>query len=187
MLIGVLIMPRRLTTTDSVLLIGLFGALGCGGGLSDALLAAEESPSVPEDLVVIYDDHDRTNGGDRVEVHGDGGLRGDRWRPGQLHGESRYWRGTVPEIPLRALVALLVEIEAWNQEAEEEPGRLDDQRATLTVRLGDDRTTIWEYASDLEARGRIFRVKTHLDALSFEVRHPMADGAADGFGGDRER
>jgi len=160
-------------------------ASGCGSAIQDGLESATQEPAPPADLVVIYDDHDPEHGGDRVELHGDGELHGDRWRPGESRQEGRYWQGHVPPTSVRALVALLVEIEAWDQHGDEEEGRLNAQRARLTIRIGGSSSTIWEYASDLETRGRIFRVKSHLDALSFEVRHPMADGATDGFGGDR--
>jgi hypothetical protein len=160
---------------------------GCGSAIADGLENAHESGSAPTGLRVVYDDYEREQGGDRIELKGDGSLRGDRWRPGETEGEGRYWEGRVPESSVAALVRLLIEIRAWEQEAEEEPARLEARRATLTIEIGGDRSTIWEYASDLESRGRIHQVKTHLDALSFEVRHPMADGAQNGFGGDRAR
>ncbi len=158
---------------------------GCGGGVSDALENAHESGNVPQGLRVTYEDYARRQGGDRIVIAGDGSLRGDRWRPGEAKSEGRYWEGRVPARSVEALVQLLIEIRAWEQEAEEEPMRLEDRRATLTVEVGGERSEIWEYVSDLEARGRIHRVKSHLDALSFEVRHPMADGNSDGLGGDR--
>jgi hypothetical protein len=171
-----------------VLLISVASAVaGCGSAIADGLENAHQSGSPPAGLRVVYDDYEPERGGDRIELRGDGSLRGDRWRPGEAEGEGRYWEGRVPERSVEALVQLLVEIRAWKQEAEEEPARLEDRRATLTIEIGDERSSIWEYASDLESRGRIHRVKTHLEALSFEVRHPMADGTQDGFGGDRAR
>ncbi len=159
---------------------------GCGGGVAGALETAHTEGSPPAGLRVIYDDYREDQGGDRIELRGDGHLRGDRWRPGEGQREGRYWEGQVPERTVKALVDLLVDIHGWEQKAEEEPSRLEDRRATLTIEIGGERSTIWEYVSDLESRNRIHRVKSHLEALSFEVRHPMADGASGAFGGDSE-
>jgi hypothetical protein len=178
-------MPPRSSFAAPLVLVGIFMATGCGSAIAEGMRTAKQSGDPPDELVVIYNDHGRRHGGDRIEIHGDGELHGDRWRPGDVEQEGRYWEGHVPPHSIQGLIDLIVELEAWEQKVEVEDGRLNDQRARLTIHIGSSSSTIWEYRSDLEGGGRIFRIKTHLDALSFEVRHPMADGATDGFGGDR--
>lgn len=149
-------------------------AIGCGGGVQPRLETAARAREVPGDLVVVYDDHHPRWGGVRITVGGDGQLAAERWRPNQPEDAPDTWSGEVPEPALRQLVRLLVDLRAWEQEAEEDDTRIDDARARLEVRVGSERSSIWEWANDLQANGRIVRVKQHLEALAFEARHPMA-------------
>jgi hypothetical protein len=160
-------------------------AAACGGGIETEVRSAASAAEPPEGLVVIYDDIDDERGGQRIEVRGDRSLRVVRVRPGGSSDEALRWSGTVPDEALRALVDLLVEIEVWEQRVEDEDGRLEDARATVHVRVGGERAATWEWVTDLESRGRLVRVKQHLEALAFEARHPMVDGGSmAGGGGD---
>ncbi len=158
---------------------------GCGGGFEARIRSAADATTVPTDLVVVYDDSDGDCGGERIEVHGDRSIDAQRWRPGGRDEDAIQWSGTIPETSLAALVDLLVDIRVWEQRDRDEEGRLEDGRARLRVRLGGESASMWEWATDLEARGRIVRVKQHLEALAFDARHPMVDGGGmAGGGGD---
>ncbi len=148
-------------------------AIGCGGGVQPRLESAAGADEVPGDLRVVYDDHHPSWGGVRIEVRGDRSLEARRWRPNQPEDAPDAWSGTVPEPALRQLVRLLVDVEAWEQRADEDDTRIDDARARLEVRVGGERAAIWEWANDLQANRRIVRVKQHLEALAFEARQPM--------------
>jgi len=157
------------------LLVAGLALAGCGSALATELRAAEAERSVPEGLTVVYDDHDTRWGGERIEIRGDGSMEVRRWRPGQSEEPPQQWSGEVPEEAVRQLVEVLVDIEAWEQHGEETAPRIDDAKARLTIRIGAEEESIWEWANDLEANRRLFRVKQHLDALAFELRHPLAE------------
>lgn len=146
----------------------------CGGGIQSPLETAVDQRSVPESLVVVYDDYHPRWGGRRIVVKGDRSLEVERWRPNQPENAPDRFSGTIPESALMDLVRLLVAIEAWDQRVEDDDTRIDDAKARLEVRIGGERRAIWEWANDLQANGRIVRIQQHLSALGFEARHPLA-------------
>lgn len=154
--------------------LGLLALAGCGGGVRPRLETAARADDVPEGWMVVYDDYHPRWGGHRITVSGEGTLEAKRWRPNQPEDAPQQWSGRVPPEALRQLLRLLVEIEAWEQTADEDDTRIDDAKARLEVRIGGERASIWEWANDLQANGRIVQVKQHLEALAFEARHPMA-------------
>ena len=164
---------RRLFSAMVLPAIALF-AIGCGGGVQSKLESSASAGRVPADLVVVYDDYHPRWGGHRIVVKGDRSLEVERWRPNQAASAPDRWSGTVPPTAMDALLQLLVEIEAWEQQVEEDSTRIDDATAKLEVRVGGERASIWEWANDLEANRRISRVKQHLEALAFDARQPMA-------------
>lgn len=160
-------------------------SFGCGSSLPGDLRHAAQSDRVPSNLVVTYDDHDAERGGIRLVLRADRTLSASRWSPGQSEDAPTEWSGRVPPETLAALVDLLVQIEAWEQRTPDEEGRLDDAKARLTVRVGRERASIWEWVTDMEATGRLVRIKQHLEALAFGLRHPLVDGAEGAIAGDR--
>jgi hypothetical protein len=146
----------------------------CGGGIQTPLESAGEARSIPDGLVVVYDDYHPQWGGKRIVVQADRSIEVEQWRPNQPENAPDSWRGTVPEEAMKQLVRLLLEIEAWEQQAEEDATRIDDAKARLEVRVGGEGDSIWEWANDLQANGRIVRIQQHLEALAFEARHPLA-------------
>ena len=115
-----------------------------------------------------------------VNCRRDGILVRSRWRPGfapsletpeQLVGDAEDGprepdavdRAQVPAPAIRELAALLVRLEAWEQEmAEDEIGRLDDSRSRLTLRVDGGESRIWEYSQD---RVRLQQVKLALERM----------------------
>jgi len=157
---------------------------GCGGGMADQVRSAARAGEAPEDLVVTYDDYHTTWGGERLVLSADRSLEMSRWRPGDPEDAPRVVSGSISAEAFEQTLQLLVDLEAWEQRIEEDEGRLDDARARLTIAVGGDRTTIWEWRNDLEATRRIVRIKQQLEALAFDARHPMMDDPDDPMGGD---
>jgi hypothetical protein len=140
---------------------------GCAGTVEGRLEHAGERGQVPSDLEVVYDDHDRQWGGERITLRGDGTLEIERWRPGQPEDEPPLVRqAQLAAEEVLAVVRLLVELDAWEQRVEEENGRVDERKATLTVRTGGASERVWEWASDLELTDRVVRVKQRLLRLA---------------------
>src|SRR5688572_16008878 len=121
---------------------------GCAGTVESRLEHAGESGQVPEDLEVVYDDHDRQWGGERITLRGDGTLQIERWRPGQADDEPPLVRSNrLSAEDVLVVVRLLVELDAWEQRVEGEEGRVDERQATLTLRTGGGSERVWEWAS----------------------------------------
>lgn len=163
------------------LALGLaLGALGCGHPVEETLEAVKRAEALPVSLSLVYDERSAVLGGQRIELDRDGTLVRHRWRPGfapaldapeALLGEARgeaseadlVTRVSLPVRAVRELAALLVELEAWEQEADEdELGRVDDSRTRLILTAPGGESSIWEYSQD---RARLQRVKLALEAL----------------------
>ena len=153
---------------------------GCAGTLESTLRDASESGRVPSDLWVVYDDETPLSGGDRIEVTGEGRLRWWRLRPsvfeasatpetslydtevGPTPTEPAAIETQVTERALLELVRLLVEVEPWEQRAEEvvDEGRLDRRRAVLRASVRAGAESVWEWHDALDdPDGRIVNVR----------------------------
>ncbi|MFW6050750.1 MAG: hypothetical protein ACODAU_06225 [Myxococcota bacterium] len=152
----------------------LVALAGCAHPVERGLQDAADASRAPPALRVVYDDHHALWGGRRIAVHGDGRIEVRRWRPGQPEDEPDVWRGRLPPERVAGLVRLLVRIEAWDQRVEKALPRLDEGRARLHLRIGDERATIWEWANDLEAVGRLVLVRDLLEELVADARRERA-------------
>lgn len=138
----------------------VLASVGCGSSVSSSLRDAEDSGSAPAGMTVVYDDHSAGFGGERIELDAEGVLTLRRFRPA-LGGEpevAETVRGQLAPERRVELIALLVEIEAWKQHEMPETS-INDARASLELRVGSDRSRIWEWTEDLEANQRISRVE----------------------------
>jgi hypothetical protein len=80
------------------------------------------------------------------------------------------FRGAVDPSELTPLLALLAALEAWEQRSATGAVPLDRSRATLRLRIGDARSRVWEYSSDLLNNDRLVRVRDALTALLGRAR-----------------
>lgn len=138
----------------------VLASVGCGSSVSSSLRDAEDSGSAPAGMSVVYDDHSAGFGGERIELDAEGVLTLRRFRPA-LGGEpevAETVRGQLAPERRAELIALLVEIEAWKQHEMPETS-INDARASLELRVGSDRSRIWEWTEDLEANQRLSRVE----------------------------
>lgn len=153
---------------------------GCAGTLETTLRDASESGRTPADLWVVYDDETPLSGGDRIEVTGEGLLRWWRLRPsffeasatpeaslydtevGPTPTEPPAIETQVPERAMLELVRLVLEVEPWDQQAEEvvDEGRLDRRRAVLRASVRGGAESVWEWHDALDdPHGRIVNVR----------------------------
>lgn len=116
-------------------------------------------------------------GAREIVVTGDGRAVRRVWRPGfaadpSLEGTpnddaadtSSY---QLDEGSVVSLMRLVRDIRGWTQEADDDlpdPG-LSRARAWLKLRVGDARSEIWEEHADLEATGRLSRVRDALESM----------------------
>jgi hypothetical protein len=118
---------------------------------------------VPADLVITYDAMHPFHGGVFVEVQGDGLAQRRSRSRGDLRASIRQVE--LSEAELLGLVALLVELEAWEQREPARPPLPDEGRAELRVALGDQEGGFWEWYNEMGRHDRMLRVSTHLTQL----------------------
>jgi len=123
------------------------------------------------DLYVEYDDMHAFHGGETLTVTGDTLRarylsRGDV-SPTQIEPPPI----TMTAQQVRALLQLLLEIEAWEQRVPEREAVPDESAARLSVRVGTVESSIWEWYNDLSGNNRMVRVKQLLE----EIAGPVPD------------
>lgn len=162
------------------LLLALVGAVGCAHPVEETLEQVKAADALPVPLVLVYDERSAVLGGQRIELGRDGAMVRRLWRPGfapaldapeTLVGEPEGEAGEADEVTrarlpveaVRELAAMLVALEAWEQEADEDAlGRVDDSRSRLVLKVDGGESAIWEYSQD---RARLQRVKLALEGL----------------------
>ena len=156
----------------------------CGDGDETALAADLEqvqrairhkleqlhADSVPtDDFEVAYSDMHSFHGGKTLTVKSD-----------MLTGRYLFRNGSTPDLieppptnltseQLRALVDLLLEIEAWEQRVPDRTAVPDESSASLTVTIGELQSSIWEWYNDLNGNNRMVKVKQLLEEIAGPV------------------
>ena len=180
-----------------IVVVGVVAAAGCAHPVEETLQGVRQAEALPVPLRLVYDERSTVLGGQRIEVDRDGVLVRRRWRPGfaPAQGDPEALLGEEPVEPgqadlvtrvqlpieaLRELAELLVELEAWDQRAEEdELGRVEDSRTVLVIRVDEGQSRIWEYSQD---RARLERVKLALEGLV--SRHSGSVGGVSPLGAE---
>lgn len=118
------------------------------------LLAAQKRDGSLRELAVTYDDMHGLHGGLTLTIHGDGRVehRAVRAKVGKVRRE-------VSQQDLQQLVALLIELAAWEQRVPERTPVPDESRAHLDITFGEHRSSIWEWYNDLAGNHRMVRVR----------------------------
>ncbi|MCB9660684.1 MAG: hypothetical protein R3B40_07955 [Polyangiales bacterium] len=163
-------------TGIALLTLALLSA-GCGSSVSTSLRDADDAGASPEAFTLVYDDHSAGFGGERIELDAEGTLTLRRYRPA-IGGEPQVAetiRGALTAARKRELVALLVEIEAWSQR-DMPTASLNDARAVLELRVGSNRSSIWEWADDLDANQRLRRIEQLLTRFAADLDVPSGSG-----------
>jgi len=157
----------------------LFVLAACTPPIADALRDARAAAEPPATLEVRWEERGGTALGAReIVVRGDGRVELSVWRPGFASGDptssgrpsgradrTAVHRASAAQV--RELIELLLELEAWDQQVDDDlpDPSLDRGRAWLKLRVGDARSEVWEHHADLEATGRLVRVRDTLEAL----------------------
>ncbi len=130
-----------------------------------------EGSASPDGLEVVYSDMHAFHGGETLTVKGD-----------MLTGKYLIRQGVSPEQieppprkmtaqQLHTLVELLLEIEAWEQRVPERTPVPDESRASLSIKVGELQSSIWEWFNDLSGNDRMVKVKHLLK----EIAGPVPD------------
>ncbi len=131
--------------------------------IAPRLVAALAAREVPAELTVTYRAMHPLHGGNVVEIGGDGTtLRTSRRRGG----EATVRQGRVGQEELLELVALLVELEAWEQRVPERAAVPDEGRATLEIRIGSAEGGFWEWYNDMGEHDRLLRLSVLMTELA---------------------
>jgi hypothetical protein len=137
--------------------------MAAGGGVEGQLKAIIASGSIPPDLIVTYDDMHGLWGGTTLVVRGND--RAQRRERGRGDATAKVVERAVSRSQLFELVALLVKIRAWEQQTPERRPVPDESRATLSISVRGQKSTIWEWFNDLPKNKRLARVKAKMDAV----------------------
>jgi hypothetical protein len=117
-------------------------------------------------LYVEYDDMHAFHGGETLTVTGDTltarYLNRGEVSPRQIEPPAII----LTAHQLRALVELLLEIEAWEQRVPEREAVPDESAASLSLKIGTVERSIWEWYNDLGGNDRMVRVKQLLEEFA---------------------
>jgi hypothetical protein len=115
---------------------------------------------IPPDLLVTYDDMHGLWGGTTISVRGDG--QSERRERAQGEPEARVTERSVTRDHLLDLIRLLVELRAWEQRSPERQPVPDESTATLSIRIGGQMSSIWEWVNEMPANARLSRIRDRM-------------------------
>ena len=113
---------------------------------------------------VTYDDLHGLHGGLLLSIHGDG-----RSEQKAVRTEVRETRRVSPA-DLQRLIALVRELQAWEQRTPERDPIPDESRSRLTIRVDGAETTIWEWYNDMGKNARIGRVRDLMTEIAWVLQ-----------------
>lgn len=135
--------------------------------VEQALQAAASGGAIPPDFAVTYSDMHGMHGGMRVSLAADGTFGWETYS--QQQGRSQA-EGKVPEEAVRGVIALLVQLRAWEQVTPERMPVPDESRAGLLIRAGGHEARMWEWFNDMHANNRLFQIASRMAALRSHVQ-----------------
>jgi hypothetical protein len=127
-----------------------------------ALSALAKDERAWKTLTVTYDDMHGMHGGLTLTIHGDGRVEQTAVR--EKVGPPK---DNIERAELQRLVALLLEVAAWEQRVPERRPVPDESRARLHIVLDGNSAAIWEWYNDLQKNQRIFRVRELMKKIAW--------------------
>jgi len=115
------------------------------------------------DLEIVYSDMHGLHGGETIAIRGSGEGIAERRTHGSSPPRSREVK--VKRADIDRLIALLIEIEAWEQREPDRDPVPDESRAGLRVRAGGVGGGFWEWYNDMDRNRRLARVKKLIEEL----------------------
>jgi hypothetical protein len=94
------------------------------------------------------------HGGTTITLSADGTLASRHVQRGELTERS----GRVPADSVRALIGLLVELQAWEQRTPPRTPVPDESAAGLRIQAGGEEVRIWEWFNDMGTNQRLSRI-----------------------------
>ena len=118
------------------------------------------SGQVPSDLVITYDDMHRLWGGTAIIIRGNGS--GERRERARGDAKPKVFEAIIAQSQLLELIRFLVSLEAWEQQAQDRQAAPDESRATVTIRVRGQTSSVWEWYNEMEKNKRLIRIKTKM-------------------------
>ena len=161
-----------LTMGLAIVLVGLLGVMVMrkpaeaqkhnSAGVQAALSQLAKDSSALKTLTVTYDDMHGLHGGLTLTLRGDGriiqhAVRTKVGQPKELVSEAERLR----------LVALLVDLAAWEQRIPDAMPIPDESRARLIIAISGHTSAIWERYNDLAKGQRIVRIRELMKQLAW--------------------
>ncbi len=132
---------------------------GLKKALQDLALGKGDLPK----LTVTWDDLHVFHGGLRLAIRGDGTVTQTVLR--RKAGEAKK---KVDAKDLKGLVELLIRHEAWLQRVPERAAVPDESRADLTISVGENSITVWEWYNDLDKNKRLVDIRDLMKKIAWK-------------------
>ncbi|MCG7530000.1 hypothetical protein MHM98_01310 [Psychrobium sp. MM17-31] len=128
----------------------------------ESLLGKIESGDLPiEPLQVIYSDYHGFHGGIEISVNGEYEL--SRKSLGvKLAPQSE----SVTPQSMKHLLQLLLKHQVWLQISSEQPAKVDETRARLTIIYDEQRVELWEWFNEMERNNRLLEIKNFMIGMT---------------------
>lgn len=123
---------------------------------------------VPPDLLITYDDTHGLWGGTAIIMRGSG--RGERRERPQGAAAPQVFEASVPPDQLLELVKLLIESQAWKQQTPNRQPVPDESQAALTISVGGETSSIWEWFNEMGTNRRLIQIKKKMSEMTGATR-----------------
>jgi len=114
-------------------------------------------------LSVTWNDLHGLHGGLRLTIQGDGTITQE-----VVRAEAGKPKEKVEAKDLKDLVDKLIAQEAWVQRVPERPAVPDESRAKLTLTVGADSVTVWEWYNDLAKNKRLAVIRDLMQKIAWK-------------------
>ncbi len=132
--------------------------------MKNVLEAILASGTVPQDLVITYDDVHGLWGGAVISIRGSG--RGERCERAVGGAKPKVFEKAISQEQLLELVDLLIELEAWEQQTPDRQWIPDESRATLNISIGGQTSSMWERCNEMAENKRLTQIKTKMSEMT---------------------
>ena len=122
-----------------------------------------------QNLSIVYSDMHGLWGGITITLSTDGAYELLERGRGQMVPD--LVRKTVSPAHIREVIRLLLDLRLWEQQALQRTPIPDEVLSTLTLKIGDVESSIWELYNNLEKNGRLVRIRKMLLDLAMANPH----------------
>ncbi len=119
---------------------------------------------VPPDLLITYDDTHGLWEGTAIIMHGSG--RAERRERAQGAAAPQVFEASILPDQLLELVKLLIESQAWEQQTPNRQPVPYESRAGLTISVGGETSSIWEWFNEMGTNRRLIQIKKKMSEMT---------------------